>query len=162
MHGIQQSFNFDEESREAFCSTDDQAIAAGMDRLHEMLSVGDAPLAKTSRQIALLVALCIKQMNGEGSVRSLNRRKRKAKEQVKALRELQKTLITGEASSKREVLDMDGPKFTFIFAKIMQLFGQALKGSGLDGNQAHTVMLHFGDLVKANDERLRQELNHVR
>jgi hypothetical protein len=83
-------------------------------------------------------------------------------DEIKAYRELQRSLIEGEALSTKDILNLDGPKFTFVFKKIIALFQQALKDAGVDDQLRHNIMLQFGDLVKVNEENLRRELNTVR
>jgi hypothetical protein len=43
----------------------------------------------------------------------------------------------------------------------VMLFQEALKDSGVDAGLAKNVMLQFGDLIKANGEGLRRNLNQI-
>jgi hypothetical protein len=160
---IQLAFNFfDAEEPET-------KAAADSDRLHNlrfegiarMIADRHAPIWSISRKIAYLMAntikhskMPVKPFQHRGPQVDMNSR-------MKALRELQRTLMEGEALTKRDVLDLDGPKFKFVLAEIIRLFGQALRDAGIDGSHAQSVMVRFDDLMKANDENLRRELNLI-
>jgi hypothetical protein len=80
---------------------------------------------------------------------------------MKALRELQRTLMEAEVLSRRDLLDLDGPKFTFLLAEIVRLFEQALMDAGIDGSHAQSVMVRFDDLLEENGKNLRRELSLI-
>jgi hypothetical protein len=80
---------------------------------------------------------------------------------MKALRELQRTLVESEGLSKRDQLDLEGPKFKFVLGEIVRLFQQALMDAGIDGSHAQSVMVRFDDLLEENGENLRRELSLV-
>jgi hypothetical protein len=69
--------------------------------------------------------------------------------------------VEGEGLSKQDLLNLEGPKFKFIFGKIIHLFRQALLDAGTESFQAQGVMVQFGDLLSAHDEALRRELNRI-
>ena len=68
-------------------------------------------------------------------------------------------LAPAVASEPACILNLDGPKFKFVFGEMIGFFQQALKGAGVDDQLAHNVLLQFGDLVKMNEENLRRELS---
>jgi hypothetical protein len=80
---------------------------------------------------------------------------------MKALRELQRTLMESEGLSKRDALDLDGPKFKLVLSESIRLFERALMDGGIDGSHAQSVMVRFADLLKENDETLRRDLNMI-
>jgi hypothetical protein len=82
-------------------------------------------------------------------------------DEIKAYRELQRTLTESDALSNKDTLNLDGPKFKFVFTEIIALFQQALKGAGVDDQLAHNVVLQFRDLVKMNEENLRRIYNYA-
>lgn len=135
---------------------------SGIERIYTMIADPDTPLADTMRYIALEMALVMKKMTGERdplergmvSMRDLN-------DQIKAYRELQKTLTESDALSKRDILNMDGPKFKFVFKALIRLFQDAMKEARVDEDLAENVMMQFGDKLKTNDESLRRELNKI-
>ena len=120
----------------------------------------EIPVGAISRQISFLIASSIKFTAAGGSGHYRIPRQR-VKDQIKAYRELQRTLVEAESSSKRDVLNLDGPKFRFVFTEIIKFFGKALKDAGTDQHVAQNIMLQFGDLVKANDDNLRRDLNKI-
>ncbi len=46
-------------------------------------------------------------------------------------------------------------------AEIVRLFEQALRDAGIDSSQAQRVMVRFDDLLEANYENLRRELDLI-
>jgi hypothetical protein len=160
MLGTQQEFDFGQSSNIYAANLGEDAYTAGVARLHEMLRDSDVQPAEISRHIALLIVEVIRNMTANGSLRQRGHQ-RILNERVKALREVQKSLIEGAASSRRDVLNLDGPKFKFFFGQMVMLFQEALKDSGVDAGLAKNVMLQFGDLIKANGEGLRRNLNQI-
>jgi hypothetical protein len=75
---------------------------------------------------------------------------------MKALRELQRTLLENEARSTGDVLDSAGRKFKFVFGEILRLFEEALRDAGVDDPHAQNVMCQFDDLRKASDVALHR------
>jgi hypothetical protein len=83
--------------------------------------------------------------------------------QVTALCALQKLVQKLDASSKQDVLNFDGPKFQFVFARLVALFKQAVEqalGKGHD-TWSQSVMMHFRDLVAMNEQDLRRETKRI-
>ena len=162
MFAIQQLFDFGVE--QSLCpgemAVHDQS-AARMERLCDMVREPEIPIAHISRHIAMQIAGVIKLMMDDSPVRHRLFPQRMLNSQIKGYRELQRTLVESESSSKRDILDLDGAKFKFIFSETVGLFRQALTDSGVDGGLAKNVMLQFSDLIKTNDEKLRQDLNRI-
>ena len=69
--------------------------------------------------------------------------------------------MESEALTKRDALNLEGPKFKFVLGEIVRLFGQALRDAGTDSSHAQSVMVRFDDLLEENDEALRRELNLI-
>ncbi|MGH9587953.1 MAG: hypothetical protein ACRD3F_13445 [Acidobacteriaceae bacterium] len=136
---------------------------AGIEAIAEMIGDRDVPFADISRRIALQIAGLIKVMVGDGADRPVRRRvsHRDLNDQIKAHRELQKTLTESETLSKKDVLNLDGPKFQYVFTEIIGWFRRSLTQAGIEEALARNVLLQFGDLVKANDERIRHELGKI-
>jgi hypothetical protein len=160
---IQLAFNFfDAEEPET-------NAAADSDRLHNlrfegiarMIADRHAPIWMISRRIAREMAntikhskMPVKPFQHRGPQVELNSR-------MKALRNLQRTLMESEGLSKRDQLDLDGPKFRFFLAEIVRLFEQALRDAGADRIQVERVMARFDALLEENDETLRRDLNMI-
>jgi len=130
--------------------------AADSDRLQscrfeviaKMIADRRVPVWTISRKIAGEMADMIKQ--AKAPVRPFQRRRPQVdpNSQMKALRELQKTLVETEGLSKKDLRDLDGPKFKFVFGEIIRLFQQALKDAGTDRFQAVSVMIRFDSFAE--------------
>lgn len=135
--------------------------SGGLERISEMLADPEVPIANIGRAVALEIASVIKKMTEDRPPRH-RRPRRHFNDEIKAYRELQRTLTESDALSNKDTLNLDGPKFKFVFTEIVGLFHQALKEAGVDHQLVQNIMLQFGDLVKVNEENLRKELNAVR
>lgn len=133
---------------------------AGMARISDMVRDPETPVGDISRYIALEIARIIECMDSSDPL-DHHRPMRDLNDQVKALRELQRTLTESDFLSRKDVLNLDGPKFQFMFKSIVDFFRRALTGAGVDDGLAQSVMLQFSDLVKTNDEHLRRDINKI-
>jgi hypothetical protein len=83
------------------------------------------------------------------------------KEQVKALRELAKTLAESETLSKKDSLNFDGPKFQFVFIEMMSLFGKVLKETGIMEDQINLILRNFKDAMALKEPDLRKQTDKI-
>jgi hypothetical protein len=135
----------------------------GIDRITQMIADPDAQLSDIMRYIALDIAGIMKQMTTDPG-KILDRGLVSMKDltdQIKAYQVLQRTLTDSDALSKKDILNMDGAKFKFVFKEIIRLFQEAMKDARVDEDLAQNVMLQFGDKLKSNDEGIRRELNKI-
>ena len=141
--------------------------AAESDRFHScrfeviaiMIADRRSPVWAISRAIAREMATTIKP--AKAPVKPFQRPQVDLNNRMKGLRELQRTLMESEGLSKRDALDLDGPKFKFVRAEIVRLFKQALIDAGADRFQVDSVMGRVDNLLKENDETLRRDLNMI-
>ena len=85
-------------------------------------------------------------------------------EQVKALRLLSRTFVESYAPAKRDILNMAGPRFIFVFKKILECFKDALvESTGKDRNDASNnhIMLTFGDLIRQREKDIQREVDEI-
>ena len=69
--------------------------------------------------------------------------------------------MEGEARSMRDVLDLDGRQFKFVFGEVLRLFEEALRDAGVDDPQAQDVVSRFDDLRRASDSALRRGVSQI-
>ena len=142
-------------------ATEETPKEVGIKRIMQLVADPDAALADISGLIALEIATVVGMMGQDDPLHRNNRSMRDLNDHVKALRELQKTLTERDASSKKDTLNLDGPKFQYVFKAIMDLFGESLKSAGLDEALSKNVMLQFRDLIQKNDDRIRRDINKI-
>jgi len=136
-------------------------------RIVEIISLIEdetSPIADVCRLIALEIAGLTRQMvmpTTDVASRGIRPSQKDLNDQVKSYRELQRTLVEGDNLSKKDVLNLDGEKFKHLFTAFIGFFKKALKEAGLDETVTQNVMLQFSDIIKANDEGLRVELNRI-
>jgi hypothetical protein len=132
-----------------------------LDCISQMVAGNHAPVGKISRAIAGEIAGVIRLMM---TIHQAPRRRVPANHfnnQIKAYRELQRTLTESKAHSNDETLDLDGAKLRFVFTRITNLFERALEDAGVHDQMPQNVMKRFGDLVKAGDGDLRLNVNLI-
>ena len=119
------------------------------------------PVWIASRKICGEMAATIKRL--QMPVGPLKRRNTQTQlnNRMKALRELQRTLVESEASSTRDVLEHDGRKLKFVVGEILRLFQQALMDAGVDDLRGRNIMLCFEDLRRASEAALRREVAQI-
>lgn len=138
-----------------------ESEAVGIARIVEMVGDADSELSDISRLIALEIAGVIALMSESDPLRRNNRSMKDLNDHVKAFRELQKTLTEADGLAKRDTLNFEGPKFQYFFKQMMELFQQAMTDAGVDVDLSKNVMLQFRDLIQANDDRMRREINKI-
>jgi hypothetical protein len=158
---IQLAFDFfDAGAPEAKAAADsDRLQNVQFEVIAKMISDRNAPVWTISRVIAREMATTIKQ--AKTPVKPFQRPQVDLNNRMKGLRELQRTLMESEGLSKRDALDLDGPKLTFVRAEIVRLFKQALIDAGADRFQVESIMVRFENLLEENDEALRRELDQI-
>ena len=131
------------------------------DAIAGMIADRGQPVWIASRKICGEMAATIKRL--QMPVGPLKRRSTQThlNNRMKALRELQRTLVQSEALSTRDVLDPDGRKVKFVFGEILRLFQQALRDAGVDDLRAKNIMVYFGDLRRASEAGLRREVGRI-
>jgi hypothetical protein len=132
----------------------------GMRRISGLVRDPEAPVGDISRLIALEIAGIIERMDVDDPLEH-HRPMRDLNDQVKALRELQRTLTESDLLSRKDVLNLDGPKFAFVFKAMVEFFRRAMRDAGVEDALQQSVMLQFADLVKTNDEHLRRDMNKI-
>ena len=82
-------------------------------------------------------------------------------EQIKALRELSKTLSESEVLSKKDILNFDGPKFQYVFQEIVGVVRKSAKESGLSEDQINAMLRSFRDTMSLKEPELRKQTEKV-
>lgn len=127
---------------------------ARMSLMLQLIDDPDKPVSEIQRIIAAEIA------SVTGSISCMQESKgyqlKFMTEQIKALRELSKTLTEADVLSKKDILNFDGPKFQFVFNEIVAYFRKALKETGLPEDQINTVLRNFKDIMALKEPELRK------
>lgn len=76
---------------------------------------------------------------------------------IETLSYLAEQVLANDATSNRDVLNLDGPKFKYFFAEIKKVFEGSLKkalGSG-SGHLVQDIMSRFDEIMAQGDQELR-------
>jgi hypothetical protein len=119
------------------------------------------PIADISRLITVEIAAVLAEMNSLEDDPTNGHKDRSLNNQIKTLRELQKSLMESDVLSKRDVLNFDGEKFAFVLGKLFSYFQMALKEAGIEPSTAANVEKQFSDILKSEEEKLRRETDQV-
>ena len=159
---FQMEFDFVCEAPEIMATSESARLQnLRFDAIAAMIADRNLPTWITSRRICGEMAATIRQL--QMPVGFLKRRNTQThlNNRMKALRELQRTLVENEVRSTGDVLDPDGRKFKSVFGEILELFQQALRDAGVDDLQAQNIMVCFGDLRRASEAALRREVAQI-
>ena len=114
--------------------------------------------AEASRLIAVEMARVTEDLSdcfGDGPMDSLKLKIYDS--QLKALRELGKQLNEADTLSKKDILNFDGPKFSFVLGVIVDSFVEAMKEAGLQEDLRNSVMKHYRDRMQVNEAVIRKD-----
>jgi hypothetical protein len=134
---------------------------ARLEEIEEMISNPDVPIADIVRFIALQIARMMHQMSSPDPVMGAGWSKRNLLEQMKVWRELRRTLVESAALSHKEVLDLEGPKFMFVFNTLLALFAEALDDARVDDELHRLIMNSFRDRMVTKDEWIHAEVKKI-
>jgi hypothetical protein len=159
---FQMEFDFVCEEPEIIATVESTRLQSlRFDGIAAMIADRNQPAWITSRKICVEMAVTIKQLQMPVAALQHRRTKTRLNDRMKALRELQRTLVESEARSTRDALDLDGRKFQFVFGEMRRLFEEALRDAGVGDPQAQNVMCHFDGLRRASDGALRREMSQI-
>ena len=157
----QQGFQVMDDGTVQITSTPDIRRKSNLGEILEKMQDATVPVAEVSKLITIEMAMALKEMVDLGKDPTFQTQRRNLNDEIKMLRELQKSLTESEIFSKRDALSFDGPKFQFVFQELLLLYQKALKEAGLDRVFMENIMKQFSDLVKTNEERLRRETARI-
>lgn len=124
-----------------------------------MIEDPDKPVSEINRIIAGEIAVCT------GTISTLEQasgyKLKFLTENVKALRELSKTLSESEVLSKKDTLNFDGPKFQFVFQELIGTFRKAAKDTGFTEDQINSLLRNFRDQMAQREPELRKQTDKV-
>jgi len=134
-----------------------------LSEIREKVADASSPATEIMRLIHEELVLVIQEMVKHETDGSAAPKLRSCAGQVTALCALQKLVQKVNASSKHDVLNFDGPKFQFVFARLVSLFKQAVEQALGKGHEtwSQSVMMHFRDLVAINEQNLRRETERI-
>lgn len=152
-------------AEEAAADLAQQAAAEKYDQILEMIENPNCSVASISRLISVEIAKTSKVsalfVANKVADATLVWKSKVLADHIKSLRELSKQLTETEVLSKKDMLNMDGPKFLFVLKEIAKLYKQALKDAGCEPSLVENAMKHFADLIRVNDARLRREVDQM-
>jgi hypothetical protein len=125
--------------------------------LKEKLNDPNFPVHELSRLISLEIISLSQEMSECENDPALQFKMKSFDLQIKALRELAKSINETDMLSKRDVLNFDGEKFKFVFLEIGGAFKRALKDAGIDDSLSANIMKNFADIMRMKELELRRE-----
>lgn len=119
-------------------------------------------LAEVNRTIALLMMLITEEATDVRSdpnqINSVAMQKN-YEQQIKNLQKVEKSLTNADVLRRRDILNFDGPKFTYVFNRLADMMKDAATdawGKGCE-TQVQSFMKHFRDEVAANEDDMRKQ-----
>jgi hypothetical protein len=119
-------------------------------------------LAEVNRTIALLMMLIIEEATEMRSEPTQNHNvalQKSYDQQIKNLQNLEKSLTNTDVWRRRDILNFDGPKFQYVFNRIVDMMKKAATDAwGKNSEtQVQSFMKHFRDEVAANEDDMRKQ-----
>lgn len=135
--------------------------AANFKQIMDHISDPTTSLKEVIKLIAVEIAVATKDIADlNENPLALNQLKAKV-EQVKALRELSKTLQENDTISKKDVLNFDGPKFQFVFREIIGVMKKSIVKAGYSETAADEILRSFKDEMSVKEIDLRKQVDKI-
>lgn len=160
----ERTFVIDENAQVASSTVNGSVTGFEPRSLTEIIRLIDDPtgdVAVITRLIAREIAIANEQLSQVQADPNQSWRLRPLVEQIKALRELSKTLQEGDSLSKKDVLNFDGPKFRYVLREFTILVKRAAKDAGLEDDTVIAVLKAFRSVMATREESLRTEVNKL-
>lgn len=159
MDPVQETVTITVEKVEQIAPKEEKRLSRRMGDILEMIEVPETPVSEINRVIAGEIAAAT------GEIASLEQssgyKLKFLMEQVKALRELSKTLSEAEVLSKKDILNFDGPKFQYVYQELIGIFKKSIKDAGMTEDQANTVLRNFRDMMAQKEPELRKSTEKI-
>jgi hypothetical protein len=130
------------------------------DILDAMEDVNYQP-SEVLKLIALEQAAVVNQMSSRTTEFGLGGQGKRLESKMKALTELRKTVQEAEELSKKDILNLDGPKFEFVFGTLCDWMAESIRDCGITVEQINNIMKSFRDKVSSGQEELQQSTDRV-
>ena len=133
--------------------------ASVLPKILDRLEDPDASPFEMIRLIAIEIASIVDGMQRNEEIGTPKSTSKSPLEQVKALRLLSRILLESYVPDSRDVLNLDGPKFQFVFDKIVGFLKEALNRTmkqPSDGMLKGMILKEFSDLIRMGDQDIRR------
>jgi hypothetical protein len=111
--------------------------------------------------IALEQAAVVNQMSSQKTEFSIGGQGKRLDTKMKALTELRKTVQEAEELSKKDILNVDGIKFEFVFNLLCEWMTESIAGNGLSQEQNNNIMKTFRDKVTTGEAQMRKDVEKL-
>lgn len=135
----------------------------------EKINDPNFPLAECNRMIAIEILYVTQEMTHlrervNAGDHTENFLQKSYEQSVKALAQLEKSLTNTDLLAHRDILNLDGPKFTYLFGEIVNSFKKACDDAlGRDGGTiSQSIMTHWRDELAMNEARWRTDLDKIK
>jgi hypothetical protein len=135
----------------------------------EKINDPNFPLAECNRLIAIEILYVTEEMrylrervnDGDHTETFLQK---SYVESIKALAQLEKSLTNTDILAHRDILNMDGPKFAWLFGEIVNSMKKACEDAlGRDGETiVQSIMKHWRDELAMREARWRTEIEKIK
>lgn len=157
------------EDKEILFDENDKAYTEGSidpreknyNKIVELIDDPNTPLTLINRMLAVEMASVIREISGIASTPLAQTNLKSREAQVKALRELSKTLSENDLLAKRDVLNFDGPKFQYAVREIVGMMKKSIMQAGYSEDKANDILRIFRDTMALREPELRREVEKV-
>ncbi len=131
------------------------------DEILEKIEDPNTPVADVGRLISIEIAKATRDMARGMNDPTMAWKSKAYADHIKALRDLNNQLRDTDVLSKKDMLNMDGPKFRFVLHEIAKLYRRALKESGVEPSLLENILRQFADLMSTHDAEIRREVAKI-
>jgi hypothetical protein len=135
-----------------------------MQEVEDLLKDPKAPLADVVRLITIEIAHLVAAMRTCSERRAPFSQVKSNMSQIRALQLISRTVVKNYARSGLDELNMDGPKFQFVFSEIVDCFTDALKNATKKPKEDYfnqIIMKEFRDLIAVREPDIRRKVAKI-
>lgn len=130
-------------------------------RIIDLVEDPNTPVTHINRLIAVEIAATIKDISDSSKNPLANLAVKSKESQVKALRELSKTLQETDVLSRKDILNFDGPKFQYVMAEFISMLKKSIVAAGYSEESANEILRIFKDTMSTREADLRREVDKI-
>jgi len=142
-------------------SRKDELFTTRMPQILDALSDANYQPSEVLKLIAMESAAVVNAMSNQSLGWGFGGQGKRLEVKLKALTQLGKLVESAEELSKKDILNLDGPKFEHCWGKFIDWMNGSMMEAGLNEEMSKSVLVIFRDKASNGQEELQKELDTI-
>ncbi len=139
----------------------DELFNSRMSQIVDAMQDANYQPSEVLKLIALEQAMVVNAMSSQNLGWGFGGQGKRLEIKHKALSQLAKTVQDAEELSKKDILNLDGPKFEHCWGKFIDWMRNSMTEAGLNDETGKSVLVIFRDKASNGQEELQKELDAI-